>query len=101
MEENQKLNLLDFKNPDAKNNLEKKIQCEFTSNRGGYCIYYLFYKTRQYSMNNITKNLNDKKINHFINSLYSPNNEKFDTEKINNNCSYNQICKKMYQNRIF
>ncbi len=79
----------------------KKIQSEFTSNCGGYCIYYLFYKTRQYSMKDITKNLNDKKINQFINSLYSPNNEKFHSDVIYNSTSYNQICKKMYQNKLY
>ena len=52
-----------------------------TANCVRYCIFYLFYKTRQYP--NIVKNLNDNFF--FINSLYSPNNEKFDTDK-NNRC---------------
>ncbi len=72
----------------------KILQNILTATCGGYCIYYLYHKSKNYDMNEIVKKVNDYKINCFINSLYSPDDE-IDLSSI---IKYNQSSKRMIEN---
>ena len=70
----------------------KQVQGLFTATRGAHCIYYLFHRAKGYSMRQIVKNQCDNKATHFINSVYSPDNE---MKKILETESINQVCKSL------
>lgn len=54
---------------------DKKIQHDFSKNCGKYCVFYLYFKSRNYTMNQILKFFlnnsmyNDNMINNFYSKL--------------------------------
>ena len=56
-------------------NNSKRVQGLLTATCGAHCIYYLFHKSKGYSMKQITRKQTDQKVTDFVNSVYSPDNE--------------------------
>ncbi len=74
----------------------KQVQNILAKTCGNHCIYYLFRKSRGYSMKEIVKNLNDNIVKMFVVSCFLPNNDYYYSNIIYS--GYNQKCRRMIEN---
>ena len=65
---------------------KRQVQGPLQATCGAHCIYYLYHRSQNVKMKEITAKQNDEKVTDFVNSLYSPDDElenTFETESVN------------------
>ena len=61
-----------------------KIQTQgvFSATCGAHCIFFLFHRSKGFSMQDIVKKADDKTVTDFVNNIYSPYDEFDDLDNI-------------------
>ncbi len=72
----------------------KQTQGVFSTTCGAHCIFYLYYHSKGFTMEEIVKQANDKSVIDFINRLHSPDE---DFSELLNQMKANQSSEMLFQ----